>query len=69
MIKVNDNGELEFKGEPDLILSQVRLIVEALSTIPEMKNIYKKSKFWKPETSDKEIRNIILSVCEEVYKK
>ena len=68
MILFTDDGNAKITGTTDVVLSQVRAIVEAIARIPETSIIFEDMKFFNPNTSDKKVREIILKVSDEIYK-
>lgn len=66
MIKVDNEDKIEITGEIVEVLYQTRAVIEALSEVKEFEKIFdKKSKFFDPKASRKEIRELILKIESE----
>ena len=67
MININDDCDIEIKGDKVQVLYQVRGLIETLAEVKEFEEIFKDKKlaFFNPTASRTDIRKIIEKVEEE----
>lgn len=66
MITIDDECNIEIVGDKEQVLYQVRGLIETLAEVKEFKKIFENDlKFFNPNSSRKEVREIILSNEEE----
>lgn len=66
MITIDDECNIEIVGDKEQVLYQVRGLIETLAEVKEFKKIFDNDlKFFNPNSSRKEVREIILSDEEE----
>lgn len=66
MITIDDECNIEIVGDKEQVLYQVRGLIETLAEVKEFKKIFENDlKFFNPNSSRKEVREIILSDEEE----
>lgn len=67
MIHITDENEVQISGEAHIVLSQARLLVQALYEVKPFRKIFEEDmKFFNPRTSNKKVRNLIKEIYEEV---
>lgn len=61
MITIDDECNIEIVGDKEQVLYQVRGLIETLAEVKEFKKIFENDlKFFNPNSSRKEVREIIL---------
>ena len=66
MITIDNECNIEIVGDKEQVLYQVRGLIETLAEVKEFKKIFENDlKFFNPNSSRKEVREIILSDEEE----